>query len=179
VKLPKQVEVKLTIPFVGEVSGTWEPDEAERNAAWELYVELVTRVAVVELGPGKGLLREALTSLHELFGITRDILRRYGPSVAPKAKQDTISFGGLAVAILNGALRPLLASWHPALGAYEAARPVQVSPMEHERAWAQAGELRGELAATRQVLTEFARTLGEVAGAALLLPEDTIGTAGR
>jgi hypothetical protein len=33
VKLPKQVQVKLSIPFVGEVSGTWEPDQAERNAA--------------------------------------------------------------------------------------------------------------------------------------------------
>ena len=54
----RQVQVKLTIPFLGEVSGTWEPDEAERRAAWELYVELATRVAVVPLGPGEGLLRE-------------------------------------------------------------------------------------------------------------------------
>jgi hypothetical protein len=161
------------------VSGTWEPDQAERNAAWELYVEFVTRVAVVELGPHEGLLREALNSLHALFGITRDILRRYGPSVAPKDKEQAISFGGLAVAVLNGALRPLLAHWHPALGAYEATRPPGASPVEHERAWGQAAELRSELAKTREVLTEFARTLGEVAGASSLLPEDAAGTAGR
>jgi hypothetical protein len=74
VKLPKQVQVKLTIPFVGEVSGTWEPDQAERHAAWELYVELVTRVAVVELGPEEGLLREALSSLHALCEVA-EILR--------------------------------------------------------------------------------------------------------
>jgi hypothetical protein len=173
VRQPKQVQVKLNIPFVGEVSGTWEPDEAERKAAWELYVELVTRIATVELGPAEGLLREALNSLYALFGLTRDILRRYGPQVAPKDKQDAISFGWLAVAILNGPLRPLLARWHPALLAYEATRPSDVSPVDHERAWPQADEFRAELATVRHVLTDFARTLGEVAGAASLLPDST------
>jgi hypothetical protein len=42
----------------------------------------VTRIAVVSLGPDEGLLREALASLHSLFAITRDILRRYGPNIA-------------------------------------------------------------------------------------------------
>lgn len=47
-------------PLPREISGTWEPDEAERRAAWELCVELITRVAVVKLGTAEGLLREAL-----------------------------------------------------------------------------------------------------------------------
>lgn len=127
---PKQVQVKLAIPFIGEISGTWEPDEAERRAAWELYVELVTRVAVVQLGPAEGLLREALSSLREVFGITREILRRYGPAVAPKTAEQEISFGYLAVGVLNGALRPLLAVWHPTLAAYEATRPAGLSPVD-------------------------------------------------
>lgn len=38
-------------------------------------MELVTRIAVVPLGSGEGILREALTSLHQLFGVTREILR--------------------------------------------------------------------------------------------------------
>jgi hypothetical protein len=169
---PKQVQVKLTIPFIGEISGTWEPDEAERRASWELYVELVTRVAVVQLGPAEGLLREALSSLREVFGITREILRRYGPVVAPKTAEQELSFGYLAVGVLNGALRPLLAVWHPTLAAYEATRPAGASPVDWERQWARADELRAELAATRRLLVEFARTLGEVAGAAPLLPKD-------
>jgi hypothetical protein len=60
-------------------------------------VELVTRVAVVQLGPAEGLLGEALSSLREVFGITREILRRSGPAVAPKTAQQEISFGDLAV----------------------------------------------------------------------------------
>ena len=38
----------------GEAAGHWEPDQAERDAAWELYVELVTRIAVSQLGSGGG-----------------------------------------------------------------------------------------------------------------------------
>jgi hypothetical protein len=175
---PKQVQVKLSIPFIGEISGTWAPDEAERRAAWELYVELVTRVAVVQLGSAGGLLREALSSLREVFGITREILRRYGPAVAPKTAEQEISFGYLAVGVLNGALRPLLAVWHPTLAAYEATRPPGLSPVDWERQWSRAEELRAELAATRELLVEFARTLGEVAGAASLLPTDRPWQAG-
>jgi hypothetical protein len=168
---PKQVQVKLAVPFVGEVSGTWEPDDAEREAAWELYVELVTRAAVVGLGPGQGLLREALSSMYALFGITRSILRRHGPALAPKEKEHSLSFGYLAVTVLNGVLRPVLARWHPDLLAYESGRPSALDPVEHERAWPRADELRAELEQTRAVLIEFAATLGEVAGVASLLPD--------
>src|ERR671939_642463 len=109
----KQLKVKIGIPYIGDVEGTWEPDESERRAAWEMYVELVTRISVVELQPGEGVLGEALSSLYTLFGSTRDILRKYGPSVAEPKGKGNLSFGYLAVAILNGALRPVLAKWHP------------------------------------------------------------------
>ena len=66
-----------------------------------MYVELITRISVVELKPGEGLLREALTSLYSLFDTTRKILRQHGPSIAqPKDKSD-VSFGYLAIAILT------------------------------------------------------------------------------
>jgi hypothetical protein len=107
----KNVTVKLQLPYIGGIEGTWEPDESERKAAWELYVELITRISVVELQPGEGLLREALASLRTLFESTREILRTYGPSVArPKSKdENAVSFGYLAVTILNVVVRPVLA----------------------------------------------------------------------
>ncbi len=76
---------------------------------------------------------------------------------------------------MSGALRPLLAVWHPTLAAYEATRPEDLSPVDWEGQWSRAGEFRAELAATRGLLVEFARTLGEVAGAASLLPQDGPG----
>ena len=43
--MPKLVNVKLDLklPGIGGIGGTWEPDESEVGAAWELYVEMVTR----------------------------------------------------------------------------------------------------------------------------------------
>lgn len=166
-----QVKVSLQIPFVGGIEGTWEPDTAERDAAWELYVELVTRVAVQPLHADDGRSREALTSFYQLFAITRDILRRYGPVIA-RGGPKRITFGRIAVAMLNGAVRPVLATWHPLLMSYEEQRPPNVDPVTHERAWERHGELRAEIDRTRVVLTEIATLLADVAGVDSLLPGD-------
>lgn len=80
--------------------------DAERRASWELYLELASRVSVVELDREQGLLREAISSLYSLFGTTRDILRRYGPEVAPPLQPGHVSFGVLAMTTLNRVLRP-------------------------------------------------------------------------
>ncbi|MGV9315511.1 hypothetical protein ACWDR0_25505 [Streptomyces sp. NPDC003691] len=162
--IPRQVSVKLAIPLVGEISGVWEPDEAERDAAWELYVELATRISVVELDENEGLLREALSSLYTVFGTTRDILRRYGPAVAPRVPAGQVTFGALAVTVLNLCVRPLLSKWHPLLTAHESLRSDLVDPVAHERRWARSAELREELEGVRRVMLALADALNEVAG---------------
>ncbi|MEV5874964.1 hypothetical protein AB0L75_12170 [Streptomyces sp. NPDC052101] len=166
---PTQITAKLTIPFVGEISGTWEPADAERSAAWELYLELVTRVSVEELGREEGLLREALSSMYTFFTTTREILRRYGPEVAPPLSPGHVSFGVLAVTVLNRVLRPLLGNWHPRLTAHESGRPEGSDPVAWEREWEHADALRTEIAAVRGSLTSLARTLQEVAGVSDLI----------
>jgi hypothetical protein len=166
------VKVSLKLPFIGDISGEWQPDESERSAAWEMYVELVTRIAVVELGPREGLLREALSSLYSLFDVTRKILRSYGPGVAQPKGEDNLSFGYLSVAILNTVLRPLLAKWHPLLLDYENERPNTVSALSHEQAWEHNEELRRALNETRVILMHYANLLAEVAAVpSLLIPE--------
>jgi hypothetical protein len=162
-KPPKSVEVGLDLKFF-KISGTWEPNDAERQAAWELYVELMTRIAVVPLTASEGLLREALTSLYSLFGTTRDVLRRHGPTVAEPKPDGQYSFGYLAVVILNCVIRPLLAHWHPLLGDWEAARPAGRSRVAHEQAWPQAGQLRADLDITRASLAQYAALLATACG---------------
>jgi hypothetical protein len=163
--MPKfsDVKVKLNIPGFGGVEGTWHADKDEQKAAWEMYVELVTRISVVELREDQGLLREALSSLYSLFGITRDILKRYGPGVAMPKRMDGISFGYLAVVVLNNVLRPVLAKWHPLLQAHESKNKDGISTAEHERKWKQAKELRQEINQVRLTLIEYANLLAEVA----------------
>ncbi|MEU5422024.1 hypothetical protein [Streptomyces sp. NPDC020667] len=171
---PKQITVRMAIPLLGDITGVWEPVEAERKAAWELYAELATRISTVELGPDEGFLREALSSFYSLFGTTRDILRRYGPDVAPRRGPGQITFGALAVTVLNQALRPVLANWHPRLAAYESLRPADVDPVSYERGWEHAAALREEVARVREVLVALANALAEVAGSADLLRPATM-----
>src|SRR5579859_2492212 len=104
--MPKltSVAVSLKLPLLGDINGTWEPDEAEQRAAWEMYVELVTRVSLVELQPGEGLLNESLASLYTLFDSTRKILREYGPAVARPKDKGKLSFGYLAIVVINCAI---------------------------------------------------------------------------
>ena len=168
----KNVTVNLKLPYVGSVSGTWEPDENERKAAWELYVELATRVSVVELAPSEGLLREALTSLHSLFGTTRDILKRSGPGVAQPKGDGSVSFGQLSVIILNAAIRPVLSKWHPLLLAHESQRTSSLSPTDHEKAWEHCGELRAAIQETRAQLVAYADILAQVAEVPSLIHDE-------
>jgi hypothetical protein len=156
-------QVNLQLPWLGGVTGTWEPDRSEQSAAWEMYVELVTRVSVVNLVPEQGTLREALSSLYTLFDTTRNILRAHGPSVAQAKGEGDLSFGYLAVAILNGVLRPVLTKWHPLLADYENTRVESTSSVEHERRWSKNNELRQELDEVQGALAEYANLLARVA----------------
>jgi hypothetical protein len=157
-------KVSLNLPFgLGGVEQTRQPDDDERRAAWELYVELATRIATVPRQPGTGLAREAMNSLYTLFGATREILRRYGPGVAQPKGDGSASFGTLAVTVLNNALRPLLATWHPLLQDHEEQRPPEVTRVDWEQSWDRIDELRDALAEVRQTVSQYAKLLAEVA----------------
>lgn len=175
--MPKlqSVQVNLNVPYLGSVQGTWIPDENEQRAAWELYVELVTRISVAELQPGESLLREALSSLYTLFETTRQILRKYGPSIAVPKKKGDLSFGYLAVLMLNTVLRPVLAKWHPILLDYEGHKDPYVTPLEHERQWDKNDELRQALNDVRSSLKDYANLLGDVAKVPSLIVEEPKG----
>ncbi len=168
----KKVTFALKAPFA-QIGGEWEVERAEQGAAWEMYVELATRVAVVPMGTDEGLLREALSSFYTLYQSTREILRCHGPAVAkvPRSVDDggAYSFGYLAAWVLNGAVRPLLARWHPLLEDWEAQRSASVSRLEHERTWELHSELRAEIERVRQVLVEYAWILAQACDAPALM----------
>jgi len=104
--------------------------------------------------------RISLNSLHSLFSITRQILKEAGSDVGASHE----SVGGIAIAVLNKGLRPFLSKWHPALQAWEAQRPANVSPKEHEKNWVEVPQLRSELQSLNADLEQYAVALAEVAG---------------
>ncbi|MEU1276794.1 hypothetical protein [Streptomyces sp. NPDC005805] len=157
---PGPVEAPADVVAAGVVAA---PGAVERAAAFDLQVELVTRVGVQPLAAEEGSLREALTSLYSLFGTSRDVLHRMagetaGPLVLP----------GVAASLANQHLRPFLATWHPALQEHEAARPPETGAAEHERQWKRAGEMRTALAGLRAPLTAAAERLATLCGIDLL-----------
>jgi hypothetical protein len=155
----KATKLSVGLPFdLGHLE--FEPDEVQQRAAWELYVELTTRVTVQPLGADEGLMREALSSFYVLFGATREILRQAGPEVA----QGPNSFGPVAIEVLNKGLRPFLARWHPLLLAHEQNRSSGMSARDHERSWEHAAEFREALARVQEQMLIYAEALGKIAG---------------
>ena len=161
-----KVQLDLKIPGLGGIQGTWEPDEAEATAAWELYVEMVTRTPLGDSSPSGGSAREALNSIYSLFDTTRGILRNHGPSVARPKRGWKLSFGYLAVSILNLVLRPLLSEWHPRLLVWECQH---TEPGDD--GWPDLDEFRQDLSLTRQQLLQYAGLFAQVAEVPELMVE--------
>ncbi|MFI1183801.1 TIR domain-containing protein [Streptomyces sp. NPDC020799] len=148
------------------------PSELERMAAFDIQVELATRIGVQELAPGSGSLREALGSLHAMFPFTRSTLRHYSINLAadqPAAK-GVRTVHGIAYDLLNRILRPFTSEWHPRLAAHEALCPEGASPVAHEQSWADAPALRTALAELRAPLLSVVAELAEISGADFGLP---------
>jgi hypothetical protein len=88
----------------GFLETEWKPVESDKEAAWELYVELLTRVVTQPLPDEHGDEKTALESAYSLFGLTREVLKRKG--------RHCIQFTKIAVIVLNQIVRPFTAKWH-------------------------------------------------------------------
>ena len=82
----------------------WCPTDCDQQAAWELYVELITRISSQPLALDAGDEKAALESIYCLFPITRDILRSKG--------RQCKEFTKISVIVLNQIVRPFTAKWH-------------------------------------------------------------------
>ena len=156
----KAKSITVGLPW-GLGSVEFEANEAERRAAWALYVELMTRAAVQPFHPEWGSLREVLTSLYSLFELTRRVLREAGPAVAHGPQ----SFGPVAIEALTQGIAPFTTRWHPCLRAYEAARPEGVDALQYEKAWEHYTAMRRELEELRKQMRDYADILAKIAGA--------------
>lgn len=164
--MPNLINVKLDvrIPGIGGIEGTWAPDESEIRAAWELYVEMVTRIPLGSVSEYEGSARETLKSMYSLFDTSRNILKRYGPSVARPKNEQGLSFGYLAVSMLNLALRPFLSEWHSKLSGWE--RENTAIPTSE---WTDRPDFLRALDETREHLRQYARLFAQVADVPELL----------
>jgi hypothetical protein len=128
---------------LGFLEGEFNPHDADRAAAWELYVELLTRITTQYLAPEDGDEQAALESVYVIFPLTREILRRHGSGSGEFAK--------LAIPVLNQMIRPFTAKWHRGslTGAFK----------DPERC----RDFRAELAVLQPRLRDYTRALSDMA----------------
>lgn len=93
--------LKIKAPFL---EMEWKPQDEDKAAAWELYIELLTRITTQPLEEDHGDEKTALDSVHSLFSITRAVIKNNG--------RDCIAFTKIAVIILNQRIRPFTSKWH-------------------------------------------------------------------
>lgn len=156
----KEVNIGLNAGVLN-ISGKWEPNEKELQAAWELYVELSTRITTQKLEDDEGILREALNSLYSFFQISREILKKYGPEIARPSNDNDLTLGYITISILNYEVRPFLAKWHPLLKDFEDKKPKEETSVTYEKTWKHYCKCRKELEFTRRTLSDYAKTLSE------------------
>jgi len=128
----------------GFVEGEFSPSDPDRSAAWELYVELLTRITTQSLPVEHGDEKTALDSVCAIFGLTREILRKHGPG--------SNEFAKLAIPVLNQIIRPFTAKWHKLslAGAFD--DPAHCS------------EFRAELSNLQPILRRYTQALAAMAG---------------
>lgn len=88
----------------GFLNMEFNPSDPDKDAAWEMYIELLTRITTQPISNTHGSEEAALNSVYSLFPTTREIIRKKG--------RQCIEFTKLAVVILNQKIRPFTAKWH-------------------------------------------------------------------
>jgi hypothetical protein len=146
-------EVTLTVPEFAELK--FAVNTEYRRVAWKLFIETLTRVATQPLGTEDGSLREALTSLYGLFGVTRDLLKNMQPS----KPTTNVTVEMLAVKMLNREIRPFLSKWHVQLKKFES-----MDRGVAESDWSENNNCRKELEALRKRLISYTKAFGELGG---------------
>ena len=95
------IGLKIKAPFL---EMEWQLQDDDKAAAWELYIELLTRITTQPLPETSGDEKTALDSIHSLFSITRNVIKSKG--------RGCIQFTKIAVIVLNQRIRPFTAKWH-------------------------------------------------------------------
>jgi hypothetical protein len=103
---------------LGIVSIGGEIDEADRQCAWELYCEIITRVGVIGKFDQDGkqtmtgeVLAESLDSLHRFFQEARGLMRRYPVGSLGAGTSSEHHLGFFIAGLLETVIRPFLEKW--------------------------------------------------------------------
>jgi len=129
----------VKVPFM---EMEWNSSEPDKDVAWEMYVELVTRITTQNYSEGIEI--KALESVYNIFPLTREILKKYG--------RDAEGFAKLSILILNQIIQSFTAKWH---------KISEEQDFENEKI---KNEVRKELGELQKELKIYTRMLADMAG---------------
>lgn len=145
-----------------------EFDEADRQCAWELYCELVSRVAVIGKLNADGeqvfvgeRYDQSLDSLYAFFKEARGLMRRYPVGRIGRDKPET-HLGFFVAALLETVVRPFLEKWQAGYRHWwerARARQPEASPFEVQQGYPRVAELQADWSALRTFCREAALEL--------------------
>jgi len=150
--------VSLSLPF-GLGSVTYDISDAERVAAWQLYVQLKTRKAALPFDMNDDLVVEVLDSLYELVIITRELLLGL-----PVRTSESHALSDMMLRVLNDGLRPYLTKWQADFRRwweFEVQNPAHRDqrPQTVQKAYPHFDQLIQEMMEMNQHLDEYANDL--------------------
>jgi hypothetical protein len=88
----------------GFIEIDFSSNDIHKNASWEMYIEMQTRITTQDLDEDEGDEASALESIAKLFQITIYILKKYG--------KHSSEFSRIALFILNEKIRLFTSKWH-------------------------------------------------------------------
>jgi hypothetical protein len=156
---PREYEVNLPgFNLKGEIRYT----TYEQTLAWKTYVELTTRISGNRLASKEGIVREALSSLHQAFSEIRSLLKNIDLEKIDQ-KNSNYTATSLILIIMNSRIRPFLSKWHPLLQQHENENVLKTSAYEHEQNWKLIKECRDELETLEKGIADFIIELRNIA----------------
>lgn len=121
----------------------WHPKDKDKDAAWEMYIEILTRITTQPLASGDGDEKTALESIYKIFNLTRETIKHHG--------RDCIEFTKIAVVVLNQIIRPFTSKWH-------------ASVLKNDFSTGDRKRFREELSILQGKLRIYTKMLAEMAG---------------
>ena len=155
---------------LGIVSIGGELSEEDRQCAWELYCELVSRVSLMGKEDKRGELvftgeiyDQSLDSLYGFFREARALMRRYPVGrVAAGGAQDHLGF--FIAALLEVVIRPFLEKWQASYRhwwEHECQRLPHASPFERQTGYPELQEMLEDWRGVRRFCRSAAKELTE------------------
>lgn len=160
------IEQEVLSVAIGQIRGLIQPSPQEREAAYQLLVELATRMSAFRVTSADGTIADSLRSIEEMFDLTRATLREHGVDSA-KGSAGNLSLAVVAVRVLNEVLAPVLRRWGPELADHEARRALDApgrTAVDWERTWASAPQCRTDLDTMLASIRAYLDTLSRIAG---------------